>query len=263
MKRLFWDIETSPNVMFSWRSGYKINLEPHMIINERQVICICWKWEGQKKVYSLSWDDGDDVSLIRSFAPVLELADEAVAHNGDNFDIRWYNARHFMHDLPPIPMTRTVDTLKIAKRRFYLNSYRLDYIAQKILGRGKIHTNFDLWRDCIELTQPNKEIRDRSVRKMVRYCKRDVAILEQVWKRMSAYETPSTHAAVVETGDPKDRWRCAHCGSENVATNKRRVTAKGMTAWSMKCGDCGRYYQIANAVYEWYRMWRRGTLRCG
>lgn len=252
MKRLFWDIETSPQIMFSWRAGYKINLPPENIIHERAIICISWKWEGQKKVYSLSWDDGDDLEMIEKFAPNLEQADEMVAHNGDNFDIRWYNGRHLMHKLPPIPIAQTVDTLKIAKRRFYLNSYRLDYIAKKVLGRGKIHTNFGLWEDCMAITQPDRDIRDRSVRKMQRYCKRDVAIVEELWRYMSAYDTPATHAAVSETGNPMDRWRCAHCGSPDVFTNRRRTTRTGMVKWAMKCKSCHRYYTIANAVHEWY-----------
>lgn len=245
--------------MYSWRAGYKINLGPENIIRERQIIAICWKWEDQKVVHSLNWDDGDDDEMIRKFAPVLAEADEMVAHNGDNFDIRWYNARHMLLGLEPIPIPKTVDTLKICKRRFYLNSYRLDYIAKQILGRGKIHTGFDLWKDCMSYTQPDKTIRDRSVRKMVRYCKRDVAILEHVWKHVSAYDTPMTHAAVVETGDVKQRWRCAHCASKNVVVNKKRVTAKGMLSWTMKCNDCGRYYSIANNVHEWYQQWRRAN----
>ena len=32
IKRLFWDIETSPNVVLSWRIGYKINLDHDNIL---------------------------------------------------------------------------------------------------------------------------------------------------------------------------------------------------------------------------------------
>jgi DNA polymerase elongation subunit (family B) len=223
------------------------------IIDERAIICICWRWEGQKKVHSLNWDDGDDRQMLEEFQPILLLADEVVAHNGDNFDIRWFNGRHLLHGLEPIPIAKTVDTLKIAKRRFYLNSYRLDYLAKKLLSRGKIHTGFDLWKDCIERTQPDPEIRERSVRKMVRYCKRDVAILEEVWKQVSAYDPPASHAAVALSGNLRDRWKCPHCGAGDVVTNKTRATAKGMVQHQMKCKECHRYYTIANAVHRYYR----------
>jgi predicted RNA-binding Zn-ribbon protein involved in translation (DUF1610 family) len=105
IKRLFWDIETSPNVCLSWRTGFKINLDPDNIIKERAIICICYKWEGNKKVYSIEWDRGDDRQLVEDFAVVAAEADELVAHNGDSFDIRWFNGRNALHDLHYKPKT--------------------------------------------------------------------------------------------------------------------------------------------------------------
>jgi uncharacterized protein YprB with RNaseH-like and TPR domain len=116
IRRLFWDIETSPNVCLSWRTGFKINLDPDNIIKERAIICICYKWEGNKKVYSIEWDRGDDRQLVEDFAVVAAEADELVAHNGDSFDIRWFNGRNALHDLPPLPEYKTVDTYRIARR---------------------------------------------------------------------------------------------------------------------------------------------------
>ena len=252
MRRLFWDIETSPNIMFSWRAGYKINLPPENIITEREIICICWKWEGSKQVHSLQWDDGNDLEMIKAFAPVLLEADEMIAHNGDHFDLKWYQGRHLMHELPPIPASRTVDTLKIARKLFYLNSYRLEYLAQVLLGRGKIHTGFNLWRQCMEITQPDRDIRDKNVRKMVRYCKRDVSLVEDLWRLETAYTKPSTHAAVDATGNPQDRWKCSHCGSDEVVIQKTRTTAAGMVQHQMKCKSCHRYYSMANVCKQWY-----------
>ena len=59
-----------------------------------------------------------------------------VAQNGDFFDMRWYNGRHLIHGLEPIPWGKTVDTYKIAKRYFNLNSYRLDYLGKLLFGNG-------------------------------------------------------------------------------------------------------------------------------
>jgi hypothetical protein len=56
-KRLFFDIETSPNIGFFWQSGYKLNISYNNIITERAIICICYKWEGDEKLYSLNWDE--------------------------------------------------------------------------------------------------------------------------------------------------------------------------------------------------------------
>jgi hypothetical protein len=241
VRRVFWDIETSPNICYTWRIGGKIYLAPHTIIKERAIICICWKWEGQKKVHHLTWSDGDDAYMLAQFANVIERADEMVAHNGDKFDLRWFNARNLMNNLDPVPAPKTIDTYKIAKKNFELNSYRLDYLAKMLLGIGKIKTDFDLWKGVMD---GNKS----AMSKMVKYCKRDVELLELVWQKLRDYENASTHAAVNASGNVKDRWKCAHCASDNV-----HITAKGMKQHQMICDDCGRYYTVADLVFRWYR----------
>ena len=67
-KRLFFDIEVSPNIVFSWRSGYRLNIDPDNIIEERKIICVCWKWEGKDEIHSLTWDKKqDDKKLLKDF----------------------------------------------------------------------------------------------------------------------------------------------------------------------------------------------------
>ena len=247
VKRLFWDIETSPNVVFSWRCGYKLNIQPHQIIQERAIICICYKWEGKKKVHSLQWENGDDERMLREFSRIMEESDELVAHNGDKFDLRWFNGRCLIHGLDPVPLVKTVDTLKIARKHFYLNSNRLDYLGKLLFGAGKTQTDFSMWEDIVLRND------EKAMKSMVKYCKNDVVLLENVWGKLRDYAIPATHAAVNASGDPNHRWMCAHCGSDNVCKSKTRVTAKGMTQHQMLCHDCGRYYSIANGPFNKYR----------
>ena len=255
VKRVFWDIETSPNIVLSWRTGYKLNISPDNIIQERAIMCICWKWEGEKKVHSLTWDDGDDKQMLKEFAKVIEEADELVAQNGDWFDIRWFNARCLIHNLPPVPKPKTVDTLKMLKKHFLLNSNRLDYVGKVLFGEGKIETNFGMWKDIL------LENSSTAMKKMVKYCKKDVTLLERIWQKLRDYDPPKTHAAVNMTGNVKDRWMCPHCGSTDVKKSKTRVTAKGMVQHQMNCRECGRYYSIANAVHGWYLKAKREERR--
>jgi hypothetical protein len=37
-KRLFFDIETSPNIGLFWSAGFKLNIAPENIIKERAII---------------------------------------------------------------------------------------------------------------------------------------------------------------------------------------------------------------------------------
>ena len=49
-KRLFYDIETSYNIVKAWRAGYNLTITPEDIIHERAIISICYKWEGEEDV---------------------------------------------------------------------------------------------------------------------------------------------------------------------------------------------------------------------
>jgi hypothetical protein len=265
IKRLFWDIETSPNVGYFWRCGWKISMPPENIVQERAMICICYKFEGSEDVGALTWDFGDDYKMLEEFAYVSQEADELVAHNGDKFDLRWFKGRNAFHKLPPLPDYKTVDTCAIAKRNFDWNSYKLDYIAYKLLGEGKIKTEFQLWKDValpVMITEMAKQVKgevtipkdmmqryDDAMDFMVKYCKRDVVLLERVWEEIQPYYKPKSHVGVAEG---RERWTCPQCASEHVIKSKNRTTPMGMPRHQMHCKDCGRYYTISDLVFRMY-----------
>jgi rubredoxin len=243
MNRLFWDIETSPNIGFFWRPGYKVNLSHDNIIKERAIICICYKWEKEKKVHKLVWDKGCDIKLCKEFMAVMEQADEMVAHNGDRFDMKWFRARCLKHDLGVPKDVTTVDTLKLSRSKFELNSHRLDYIAKFLLGYGKIDTSFGLWKGIV------LDGCEKSMAHMVRYCKRDVNILQEVYEYIVKYTKMKTHVGVLQG---YDGWTCPSCGSSNVTRYGKRIGATGIVRQRMQCQDCGHIYYISQANAKKY-----------
>lgn len=244
MKQLFYDIETSPNIVTSWGIG-KTYLSYENILQERAVICISWKWGGEDKVRSLTWDrDQGDYAMISKFMKVLNEADEIIAHNGDNYDIRFLAGRAMYHDLDPFPWWKTVDTYKLAKRRFRLNCFRLDYLGEYLgLGR-KNKTEYSWWLDIL-IRNDRKRLRE-----MVDYCEQDVVLLEKVYDRIAKYSKPTTHAGALMG---LSKWTCAHCASENVHASKRMVTASGYVKQQMQCNDCNRYFTISESAYKQYQ----------
>ena len=149
-KRLFFDIETSPNIVTSWNIGYKINLSHDNIIQERSIICICWKWEGENKVHSLSWNKGNDKKMLIEFAKVMNSADETIGHNSDNYDEKWIRTRCIFHGISLIPDFQRIDTLKLSRKGFRFNCNKLDYIAQYLgLGKKLDTGGFGLWKDIV------------------------------------------------------------------------------------------------------------------
>ena len=243
VKRLFWDIETSPNIGFFWRASEKAFIPYENVIREGAVICFCYKWEGEKKVCSLVWDDGDDREAVKAFLKVARTADEMVAHYGDQFDLKWLNARCLKHGLTPLSEPKTVDTFQIAKRRFSLNSRRLDYLGNLLFGKGKIKTDFAMWS---AITLDNDKA---ALKRMVAYCMEDVRLLERVYHELSRFSGPKTHAGVLGGGP---RWSCPGCGSRSVVRRGRKVSGKGVVEHRMECSDCERGFAVSGAVYAEY-----------
>jgi len=254
IKRLIWDIETSPDIAFTWRIGFKINIPHDNILKERAIICICYKWEDEKEVYSLEWDNGDDYELCREFLEIAKEADELVAHNGDRFDMKWLNTRCLKHGFDPSPIWTTVDTLVIAKSRFYFNSNKLDYLGSFLCGEKKIHTEFEMWKDICLDNCP------KAMKLMVDYCKQDVLLLEKVWKKLQPYHRPKIHAGVhgATKEDVADRWTCPWTGSTDVRLRKRYATSTGIERFSMLSKKMKQTYTIPKNVYQQYLDWKVG-----
>jgi uncharacterized protein YprB with RNaseH-like and TPR domain len=232
-KRLFFDIETSPNIGFFWEAGYKKNIDYSNIIKERAIICICYKWEGEKEVHELHWDaKQSDKALLQKFIKVANQASEMVGHNGDRFDLAWIRTRCLFHRIEVFPRYTVIDTLKIARGKFKFNSNKLNYIAD-YLGIGqKIKTNFDLWRQIV-LNNDKK-----AMGKMIAYCKKDVTLLEKVFKEINNHIAAKTHYGALIGGD---RGNCPECGSDYLVINQKITTASGSSRVQYRCNDCGKF----------------------
>jgi hypothetical protein len=241
-KRLFYDIETSPNIGFFWSASWKANIPHENIIQERAIICISYKWEGQDAVHTVTWDKGCDKQLITDFMAIAETADELVAHNGDNFDEKWIRTRCLVHGISCPPKLNSFDTLKKARTHFRFNSNRLDYLGQLFFDHGKESIG---WADWVAIVLRNDT---DALNRMVTYCERDVRLLEDVFHRMQPYVNSNTHAGVA-TGH--GRYSCPACGSEHVKHNGIRYTAAGMPRYRMRCleSQCGKSYTVSSKVY--------------
>lgn len=242
VKRLFWDIETAPNIVLAFQTGYNLTINPDAVIHERKIICIGFKWEGEKKVTVLRWSkDQDDKQLIMQFLKVAEQADELVAHYGDHFDAPFVAGRCLIHKLPPFPQFKTVDTKAWASKNFFFNSNKLDYLS-KVLGYGgKEKMEFDDWK---KILMNNCK---KSLNKMCHYCGVDVEKLEKVYADLAKYVKPKTHAGVAVG---LDKWTCPRDGSTNVRINKKRISANGSISYTFQCLTCGSYYTVSATAHK-------------
>jgi len=182
---LFFDIETSFNQVCSWQIGRKINLSPENILVERKIITICYKFSDSDKVHSLTWDNNqNDKKMLERFSKIMDSADIICGHNSDAFDTKHIRTRCMYHSISLSPKYNSIDTLKLARSGFKMNSNKLDYIGQ-YLGEGqKIDTGgLQLWKDVI-LKKDKKALNT-----MINYCCGDVLLLEKVYKRLQKFSS--------------------------------------------------------------------------
>lgn len=242
IKRLFFDIETSPNIGLFWTAGYRQTISPDNIIKERAIICVAYKWADEEEVHSLVWDKNqNDKKLLQDFVKIVNQADEIIGHNGDRFDLPWIRTRCLYHRLPIFPSYTTLDTLKNARSKFKFNSNKLDYIA-RFLGLGqKIHTGYELWKKVV-LDKDAQALND-----MVVYCKNDVILLEKVYNEMSPYIPARMHHGVALGGE---KCSCPECGSEDMRFSQKRYTAMGTPRIQLQCSSCHKYHTVSQKAYE-------------
>lgn len=148
VKILFLDIETFPNIGFTWGKYQQDVIE---FIEEGCVACFAAKWLGEETFAKALPDykgykpkSYDDFHLVEDLWKLLNEADVIVAHKGDSFDIKIIYARFLVHNLlPPAPF-KTVDTLKAVKKVARFNSNRLNDLSRMFLDDQKISTSFGL-----------------------------------------------------------------------------------------------------------------------
>ena len=249
MKRLIFDIEVSPNIGWFWKPEHYTRVYHDNIILEGSIICICYKWAGEKAVHSLTWDSKhNEKIMLQEFIKVMNEADEVVTHNGDRFDIVWLRTRCLVNGVPMMPDYTSIDTYKEAKYKFNFMSNKLSHIAN-VCGLGeKLDTGGSkLWKQVLmgETELENKDFWHRlllgnnmsALQKMVRYCKQDVRLLEKVWDKMNPYIKAKSHFG-------HSTNTCPECGSSEIIINKHRISAGGLHLISFRCKKCGKYHTV-------------------
>jgi DNA polymerase III epsilon subunit-like protein len=131
------------------------------------------------------------------------------------------------------PTYITIDTLKVSRSKFKFNSNKLDYIGS-FLGIGKkIKTDFSLWKDI--LLHKDKV----AMSKMIKYCQKDVVLLEKVYKALKNHIEPKTHYGVIFN---QDRGSCPECGSDELVKYGSVVSATGVKKIRYKCKTCSKMH---------------------
>lgn len=243
-KVMVYDIETSRVSAKVWWTGRQY-IGHDKLTSEARIISIAWKWIGEDKVYSLTWDkDHCDKSMLAKFLKEYNKASMVIGQNNDNFDNKWINTRAAKHGLHVTRFVKSYDIYRMAKRYFRLPSYSMSYMAKYFgLTLKQSHEGIHMWR-MIEDGTPSEQ--KEYLEKMVAYNKGDIVTTEELYLTLKTYFGTVTNKAV-GVGMPK--WCCPVSGSTNVKLLKTVITEAGTVQRILFCEDSRHQYKVSNKTY--------------
>lgn len=232
---LIYDIETSPNVGYTW-GKWNVNV----LAFERQwhILSFAYKWLGEKTIKCVALPDFplyekdryNDLEVVKALHAVMAEADVTVTHNGKAFDNKKANTRMAVHGLDPLPPRKEIDTLQVARKHFAFTSNRLGDLCQ-LLGLpakgdpGGIKT----WLGCLD-GDP------KAWATMRRYNKQDIPTLEALYLRLRPWI--SNHPNLNVYGDRPES--CPKCGHDDLIIRGHRTY--GVTQRTQyQCNRCRGY----------------------
>lgn len=242
---LHWDIETSLQLVTVFSLLHNDWIDPSNIVQERYVICASWLWEGESKVHSVSVldnpklyakDPHSDKYVLETLAKVLSEADVLVHHNGNSFDLPYVETRMLVHGMKPLPPIQTIDTYRVAKSKFMLNSNKLNYIGQLLKVGQKKQTTQGLW---LKILNGDK----KAIKEMIAYNKQDVLLLQRVFKKLQPYMSSHINRELFGLAG------CPRCGSSSIQS---RGTHRAISQIYQRycCNKCGGWFREAKSTIK-------------
>jgi len=201
-KVLYVDIETKPIKAWIWGT-FNQNIPLNMIIEDWSILSWSAKWAGSSESEVIYRDNRkkkgkallNDKELLKPLWKLMDEADIIIGQNSDRFDLPKLNARFIEHGLGCPSEFQTVDTYKMASRKFGFTSNKLEFMTKKLNKKYKKQdhrefSGFALWDECIKGNQ-------KAWKSMELYNKYDVLSLEELFLQLSEYVKSSVVSSVL------------------------------------------------------------------
>jgi DNA polymerase elongation subunit (family B) len=197
MNTIYFDIESSPLIGYTFGT-YDTNVLD--VIKDTELLCFAYKInDGPIEVYSRRTHT--ERQLVKKLWELFNQADVIVAHNGNKFDIKMSNQFFVKYKLSPPSPYKAVDTLLIARKYFKFTQNKLDYLGKVLLGEGKIHTDMQLWFDCMAGKKDALQL-------MEEYNIKDVDLLYRVYLKLRGWHNGNPNHNLYNDTSHK----CPTCG---------------------------------------------------
>lgn len=236
-KILLLDIETMPILAHVWQVWGDQNIGMNQIDRDWAIISWSAKWLGDPASKTMYQDQRnaknmeDDNKLLDKIWHLLDEADIVITQNGDHFDLKKLNARFIINGYKPPSSFKSIDTKKIAKKKFGFTSNSLEYMSDKLCKKYKKSKHpkfqgFEMWSECLK---GNKE----AWKEMEHYNKLDVLALEELYLQLQPWDNSYNPNLYTD----ELTLICA-CGSEEFHRNGHAYTSVGKYQ-RFSCKKCG------------------------
>ena len=236
-KILAWDIEMRPLEAYRWGLYDQSPVGLNQIIRPGGMISYAARWVGQPKSSIVYQDIANDglSSMLKGIHGLIEEADALLSWNGQKFDTKKVNTEFVLQKMAPPAPTAEIDLMLAVKKRMAFPSNKLEYVANALLGKGKVsHEGFGLWAKCLA-GDPKAWAR------MATYNKQDVHLLVELYEYLLPWVDTIPNRNLFDAYDG-----CPRCGSDHVQRRGYRYTKVSKFA-RYQCMDCGGWSSVGKA----------------
>ncbi len=244
MKLLTIDLEMTPNLAHIWQLWGNQHVGLNQLMESSELLCASYKWHHDPDpvfVVGPRYENlyGEAVAYpeatLQELWTAVDEADAVITYNGKKFDIPRMNSAFIEAGLDCPQPYHQIDLYQVVRKTFGWPSMKLDYVAQRLLGEGKVkHEGHELWVKC--MAGDPVAWNDMMVYNMV-----DTVRTEQLYDKLLPWIPGHPNAQLYN-----DLKGCVKCGSE-------RIQKRGFAAAST-----GRYQQYqCQSCKGWFRDVRR------
>lgn len=233
-KVLLYDVECAPVVAHIW-SLRDLSVGINQIVTDPALLGIGHKWYGSETPPRyLSVNKLGREAMLEQLWRLFDDADVVAGYNNNGFDNKWVQGEFAREGFTPPSPFKSIDLYRIARANFRFPSYKLQYVSTALGLEGKLSTGgHDLWVRTMA-GDPAAE------RKMARYCKQDVALLEPLLDRLRPWMGAQVNFALYEDSG---ELACQKCGSAEFLRPKGTAYTATMAYKQHLCdpkrGGCG------------------------
>lgn len=230
-KIILWDTEVSTATVKGY--GNKWDFRYVKEVSPQQLMCYSWKERGSKTINFVSMHDfKTQKELVQSLADLLDSADITVAHNGINFDDKMANTFFVMNGVQVPSPRKSVDTLKVARRKFRFPSNSLADLCKYLKLPNKLSVGYSELED--KFIAGDK----KAQKEMKAYNNQDIISLEAIYDKFLPYMDNHPNMGVYM----QEPNVCAKCGGKELQRRGvgYRVNGEVIQWWcNTKKGGCG------------------------